>query len=82
MSLLLLALLVVFTAVTALVLADSGLRLWSALGGIAARKAAMEWNDGVWSRSAPQPVRAARVTMRVSYARPALRMAAPRRAAA
>ena len=77
MTLLLIALLVAFAAATGIVLADSGLRLWSAFGGIRARQAVLRNGDGL------PAARAARVTTRVSYARPMVRAgSAPRRAAA
>ncbi|HEU4820291.1 MAG TPA: hypothetical protein VFS87_03960 [Qipengyuania sp.] len=66
MSFVILALLVAFTAATALVLADSGLRLWSAVGGLKAPRLAVASGDAAM----PQPgMRAARMTTRVSYPR-------------
>ena len=75
MTLLLIALLVAFTAATAIVLADSGLRLWSAFGVIAAQEAKL--------RSGELPaLRPARVITRVSYPRSAAMAASPPRRAA
>lgn len=65
MTLLLLALLVAFAGATALVLADSGLRLWSAFAGIRAQHGALLGGQ----REAVR--RRARITTRISYARPA-----------
>lgn len=76
MTLLLIALLVAFAAATGAVLADSGLRLWSAVGGIRAQQAML--GNEMALPAARQ--RAARVVMRVNYARPA--PVAPQRAAA
>lgn len=76
MTLLLIALLVAFTVVAGIVLADSGLRLWSAFGGIRAQQAMLRNGNGL-------PARRARMVTRVSYARPvATAASAPRRAAA
>lgn len=75
MTLLLITLLVAFAAATGIVLADSGLRLWSAFGGIGTRQAMLRNGAGLPARRGQ---RAARVMTPVSYARPA----APRRAAA
>jgi hypothetical protein len=79
MSFVMLALLIAFAAATALVLADSGLRLWSALGGLKAQRLALASGPLGHQQSR---VRSARMTTRVSYvpARPA--QPAPRRAAA
>lgn len=77
MTLLLIALLIAFAAATAIVLADSGLRMWSAFGGIRAQRAMLRNNSGL---PALRDRRAARVTTRVSYARTV--PAAPLRAAA
>ena len=67
MALLLLALLAGFALATGIVLADSGLRMWSAFGALGAERAML--------RNAAMPTlrtRAeARVVTRVSYARPA-----------
>lgn len=75
-----LAMVAAFSAAALLVLADSGLRLWSALGGIETQRRAMS-NDG---RFQPHPrLRpAARMTTRVSYARPGQVQAAAQRAVA
>lgn len=65
MTILLLALLAAFALATVFVLADSGLRLWSASQGIETRR-------GELSRKAPatpQRLWTARMTTRVSYAR-------------
>lgn len=77
MTLLLIALLVAFAAAAGIVLADSGLRLWSALGGIRVQQAALQ----AGSVPALRGQRTARVVTRVSYARPAM-PATQRRAAA
>lgn len=77
MTLLLIALLIAFAAATGIVLADSGLRLWSALGGLKAEHA-MLLNAG--QVPALRSQRAARVVTRISYARPL--GVAPRRVAA
>ena len=74
MTLLLLALLVAGAIATAIVLADSGLRLWSALGGIRRQQAMMRNEGARYGRRVSRP---ARVTTRVSYSR-----TAPLRAAA
>lgn len=66
MTLLLIALLVAFAAATGIVLADSGLRMWSALGGTKAQQAMLHKAAGVPSMRVQ---RAARVVTRVSYAR-------------
>ena len=76
MTLLLIALLAGFAAATGIVLADSGLRLWSALGGIRVQQA----NLRVGALPARRGLSPARVVSRVSYARPAA--IALRRAAA
>lgn len=78
MTFLLLALLIAIALVTAIVLADSGLRLWSALAGRGARQAGIgDFRDGA-ARQSKSP---ARITAGVSYARwavtaPQLRAAA------
>lgn len=77
MTLLLIALLVAIAATTGFVLADSGLRMWSAFGGIRAKQGLLR-TGGLPTRRASRAV--PRVTTRVSYARPAA--IAPRRAAA
>lgn len=66
MTILLLALVAAFVAIVGTVLADSGLRLWSAAGGIARQKAALRT-----AAELPTARRAAvaRVVTRVSYAR-------------
>lgn len=77
MALLLVAFLVVLVAATGLVLADSGLRMWSAFGGMKAQQAILCETSRLPAMRAPQ------VTTRVSYARPVAKCAfAPRRAAA
>lgn len=68
MTLLLLALLAAIALATGFVLADSGLRLWSALGGIRAARAG--YCDQILRVPAHRPRSAARVTTRVSFARP------------
>lgn len=75
MTLVMLALLVALTAATALILADSALRLWSAAGGL------KQQNDVLRGRplELPRMRPAARVTTQVNYARP---NSAPLRAAA
>lgn len=80
MSILLLALLFAFAIGTGLVLADSGLRLWSALGAIKAQRGAIPsgWVDA----SQPRMREAARMTTRVSYARTVPSQRARQRAAA
>lgn len=75
MALLLLALLVAGTLATGIVLADSGLRLWSALGGIRSRQAMLR--NPAASLPGSRAPRAPRVTTRISFAR-----LAPLRAAA
>lgn len=76
MTLLLIALLIAFAAATGIVLADSGLRMWSAFGGIAAQQ-------GRLRKDLPSlREHTARVTTRVSYARPTIVVSTPRRAAA
>ena len=75
MTLLLIALLIAFAAATAIVLADSGLRMWSAFGGIRAQQATLRNNSGLPTL---RDQGAVRMTTRVSYAR----NVAPRRAAA
>ena len=67
MTLLLIALLVAFAAATGIVLADSGLRLWSALGGIRGQQATLRKVAGLPALRGQRP---ARVMTRVSYARP------------
>lgn len=77
MSFLMLALLVAFACAAALVLADSALRLWSAMGGLAAQRSAV---TGGFADLPQLRSRAARVSTRVSYA-PAARNAGLRAAA-
>lgn len=80
MTLLLIALLIAFAAATGIVLADSGLRMWSAFGEIGAQQAKPR---GGFALPATRGRRAARITTRVSFARAAVSMGpAPRRAAA
>lgn len=80
MTLLLIALLAAFAAATGIVLADSGLRLWSAFGGMAARQAAVRDVRDVPELHGQRP---ARVITRISYARPVgFPGSGPRRAAA
>ena len=69
MTLLLLALLIAGTMATGIVLADSGLRMWSALGGIRSQQAMLR--QGSTGQPALRAARTARVTTRVSYARSA-----------
>jgi hypothetical protein len=77
MTLLPFALMVAFAAAAAVVLADSGLRLWSAFAGISAEQAGLRRG----SVSAGQ--RTARVVTRIGYARSGFsEAAAPRLAAA
>ena len=74
-----LTLLVAFAAASALVLADSGLRLCSAIGGIKVRR------EALLAVQAGTPQRQARVKTRVSYGRQATAKwsrPAPMRAAA
>lgn len=73
MSLALIALLLALTLVTSVVLADSGLRMWSAFGAVKAQRLVAEL-----PRLPAQ--RPARVTTRVSFTRTGL--SAPQRAAA
>lgn len=71
MALLLLALLAGFALATGIVLADSGLRMWSAFGALGAENA-MLTRAGIGTATSTarnRPV--ARVNTRVSYARPA-----------
>ena len=78
MTIVMLALLVALVVVTAIVLADSGLRLWSAVGSIRAQQQA-----GLGRRvELPRTRPAARVTMQINYARSMPSQAAPSRAAA
>ena len=80
MTLLLLALLAAIATATGIVLADSGLRLMSALGGIRAEQAMVAGGADIPSLRGQ---RANRVTTRVSYARAAVAAGSvPRRAAA
>lgn len=74
-----LALLVALTAATVIVLADSGLRLWFALGGIKAQRAAIQTGAADRLRCATRS--SARTTTRFSYARAGATVA-PLRAAA
>ena len=73
----LVALLIVFAAATAIALADSGLRLWSAFGGLQAQQAMLRNGNSVrparrcgHSARVPMPVTMPAST-RVSYARSA-----------
>lgn len=69
MAILMLTLLIAFAAATAIVLADSGLRMWSAVAGIKAQhRAVMGLSTQVPQVRARHAVR---MTTRVSYARPA-----------
>ena len=79
MTFLLLALLAGFAIAAGIVLADSGLRLWSALGGIGGQQEMLQS-----SLPAQRCISPVRVTTRVSFARPAPtdRLAARLRAAA
>ena len=77
MTLLMIALLLALAAATGIVLADSGLRLWSALGAIGAQGPMLR--DGAAGLPLLRGRRAARVITPVSYAPPT---AVPRRAAA
>lgn len=80
MTFVMIALLIAFAVATAIVLADSGLRLWFAIGEIAAqRKEAMRGNGEL-----PQLRNraAAQVSMRISYARTVPVQNVPLRAAA
>lgn len=79
MALLLLALLAGFALATGIVLADSGLRMWSAFGALGAQRVLVTKtaNGHEMPTGRARPV--ARVTTRVSYARTA---PAPLRAAA
>lgn len=66
MTFFLLALVAAFVAIVGTVLADSGLRLWSAAGGIARQQAALRTAAKLpAARRAP----VARVVTRVSYAK-------------
>lgn len=78
MALLLIALLIAFAVATGVVLADSGLRLWSALGGLERELAMRSGRELPAWRSQPL----ASVTTRVSYSRQAVPVSAPWRAAA
>lgn len=73
MTLILLALLVALGAATGIVLADSGLRLWSAIGGTGARQALLRNGRDLPALRTQRP---ARVTARISFERPAIRRAA------
>ena len=73
MSLALIALLLALTLVTSVVLADSGLRMWSAFGALKAERMTAEM-----PRLPAQ--RPARISTRVSFARTGLPV--PKRAAA
>lgn len=73
-----LVLLVALAAATALVLADSGLRLWSAAGGLRQQNEALRRCRVELPRMRP----AQRVTTQVSYTRTNSLQSAPLRAAA
>ena len=79
MTLLLIALLIAFAAATVLVLADSGLRMWSAIARMKSQQTVMR---DVRDISARRGLRAARVVTRVSYGRPAVNPVCARRHAA
>ena len=80
MTMLLLALLVAFAAMTGIVLADSGLRMWSALGGIRAQQAMLRGDRG---DAGMRPRCNLSVTFRTGHARPVARAgSAPLRAVA
>lgn len=74
------AMLVAFTVATGLVLADSGFRLWFAMGEIGAQRTAAMRGQGGLPRF--RHGAAAKVTTRVSYARTGVAQMAPLRAAA
>ena len=76
MTILLLALLAAVVVATGIVLADSGLRIWSAFGGIPRQKAALRHNA---SLPLHRKLTTARVTTAISYGRTG---AAPFRVAA
>jgi len=76
MTLMMIALLAAVVVTTAVVLADSGLRMWSALGDVARGKALLHEAATLPLQNRPA---AARVSTRVSYARA---VAVPQRAAA
>lgn len=63
MAILFLALLTAFAFGTVMVLADSGMRLWSAMGGLKAQHRALSTGQ------IEAPKRSSHVTMRISYAR-------------
>lgn len=71
MTFLIVALFAGFAVATGIVLADSGLRLWSAFGTIRAQQAMLR--AGVAVPAARRAQLPARVTTRVSFARPAPR---------
>lgn len=75
-----LGLMVALTAATVIVLVDSGLRLWFALGGIKAQHAAIR--TGAADRLQLSMRAATRHTMRVSFARSRVMPGAQLRAAA
>lgn len=74
MTILLIAFLVALAVAAGFVLADSGLRMWSAVGALKTRRALMIADA--------QSVRGRRATVRVSYARPLFPTQQPRRRAA
>lgn len=80
MSFVTLALLVALAAATLIVLADSGLRLWFALGGIKAQRAAIQSAPINRLRGCKQS--ASRMTTWIVYARIGVTRSAPLRAAA
>lgn len=80
MTFVIFALLVTFAVATAIILADSGLRMWSAAGGIAAQRPVVMRGDACLPHR--RNGLAARVTMRVSYARKGSAQREPLRAAA
>lgn len=65
MTLLMLALLIAFSFATLVVLADSGLRLWSAL----AAQQAQTFGETTIAAAGQRQARPPRATMRVSFAR-------------
>ena len=79
MNFLMLALLIASAAAIGVVLADSGLRLWSAFGGLKAQGLATRNGCIAPSQWRPRP---ARVTMQANFTRSDLRQRAPLRAAA
>lgn len=79
MTFMMLALLVAFALATTIVLADSGLRLWSAVAAIKGQRMAILYEAGL---PEVRNIAAARVSTRVSYARQSPALSAPLRAAA